>query len=181
MRTFIGIPLEQTFSADLFRSIEKLRKRYTDVKWVNAENFHITLVFLGELSCDDVENFHAALQKTECFGASYVVSIDRVETFPSTSRPKVVHVPIRVGADMCTTIHDAVRNVADRFISGAPRLYKPHITLARIKRAPPRSFINDLGSICLDAQSRIDRFSLFRSDLTPSGARYREIHTYLLK
>jgi 2'-5' RNA ligase len=85
-------------------------------------------------------------------------------------------------------LRDQVRRAAERAEIDLPReRFRPHITLARFARQMPEHSAKRLGAF-LQAQGdfslpevRIDHMALYRSTLTPDGARYEVLADYPLE
>jgi 2'-5' RNA ligase len=64
MRLFIGLPLSREAERGVERVIEKLQKKYWKMRWELAENWHVTLAFLGDQPVDKINGiFHQLKQE----------------------------------------------------------------------------------------------------------------------
>src|SRR6516165_7049502 len=54
LRTFIAIDLARPIRDRLIALQENLGRAGTEVKWVEPENLHVTLLFLGEVGMEDL-------------------------------------------------------------------------------------------------------------------------------
>ena len=50
MRSFVAIELPAALRGELVRRVEELRRELPPARWVPVENYHLTLLFLGEIS-----------------------------------------------------------------------------------------------------------------------------------
>ncbi|MCM8783055.1 MAG: RNA 2',3'-cyclic phosphodiesterase, partial [Candidatus Omnitrophica bacterium] len=64
MRTFIALPVPEEIKAILGSLEEELKTKDVDVKWVNPQNIHITLKFLGEIEENRLSLIKKTLDKT---------------------------------------------------------------------------------------------------------------------
>ena len=54
MRTFLAINLQDNVKEELIGIQEQLKSRMQGIRWVNIQNLHITLKFLGEINTDTI-------------------------------------------------------------------------------------------------------------------------------
>ena len=175
-RTFIAIDVEDSDILERIRDFQELlvgtRSRLTLVR---AENIHITLWFLGNISPGLADRICDVLRSLSF--KPFPVELSGVGAFPSVSRPRVIWAGIRKGSDELEEIYEQLK----RFLRGLgfrpdPKGFKPHVTIARVKRADP--------SLVQLVSENIERhFGTFiaeevrlkRSVLTPRGPIYSTI------
>jgi 2'-5' RNA ligase len=170
------------------------------VKWVEAENLHLTLHFFGQLDAARVELVAQALRRPWPVG-SFRTGIVGAGCFPRPAAPRVIWMGIGRGASELVALHGAVQErLAPLGLADAAnaRPFSPHLTVGRIRdgrpaRAPghgsdrrsPRAFAAALAA-ALDARSfdcggfTVDRLTLFESRLSPKGATYHAVSTFAL-
>jgi 2'-5' RNA ligase len=61
MRTFIAIDISETMRESLSQIESHLKYSGADVKWVDKDNIHLTLKFLGEISEEKVKEITSIL------------------------------------------------------------------------------------------------------------------------
>ncbi len=167
MRCFIGAELPDSIK-DLATSISK----DIDGKRVERENIHITIKFLGEVNdADKIVNKLSFLNEYPSFN----VKIHGVGFFPSKDRPRVVWIGV-----ISNDFVDLMKNVDDALYPDFPkeRSYVPHITIARVRKPIDTKKFDDIGFL---GEVKIEKVTLFRSRLLPTGPVYSKIHTWLLK
>ena len=65
VRCFVGIPLADSLAASLATACEAIRREapaWRDEKWVAAENYHVTVRFLGEIADDSADQLLSVLE-----------------------------------------------------------------------------------------------------------------------
>ena len=135
MRTFIGVPLTTAIRDELVHLQGQFAETGVDVKWVEPENLHVTMLFLGEVDarevlavCKTVESVTAAL-------APFAMRVAGVGCFPNPRRPRTIWAGIEEGAQQLVELHDALE--APLMEQGCyrreERAFTPHITLGRVK------------------------------------------------
>lgn len=143
------------------------------VRWVQAENLHLTLRFLGDVEAGRLRALEEAVREAVSSHSGFELDVVGVACFPSKRRPRVVAAEI---AD-----HPALSALAGRVEQAVvatgekpeARPLRPHITLGRLRgklRGPPpfAGKVTGLGFAVRDVV-------LYRSELRPSGAVYAEL------
>ena len=173
MRAFVAIELT---NSDLLESIKKIQSNMKiDARPVRLENIHFTMLFLGEITKDQVQKVHDVL-KTIKF-TPFEVNFTGIGAFPKPRFPRVVWIGTDSNSeenlsDLAKKVEDALSPLG--FKSDKP--FKPHITIFRIK--------NKIGDISKDlakfkdmtfGTQRISEIKFKKSDLTPEGPIYSDL------
>ena len=97
MRAFIAIELPKNIKASLAGLQEELKTSGADIKWVEPENIHLTLKFLGEI--DEIV-FNKVIKILGDIGLEinpFQLSICSLGAFPKINFPRVIWVGIDKG------------------------------------------------------------------------------------
>src|SRR5437016_5643430 len=105
IRTFIGIDVGATIRDRLISLQEELATVAPDVKWVEPENLHLTLLFLGEVDNREIIDICRAAQKAIGTMPAFTMSIEGVGCFPNVRRPRTLWVGVGKGADEVCAVH----------------------------------------------------------------------------
>ncbi len=157
IRTFIAIKIEPAEElADFFR---KAKNTFNDepIKWVDENNLHLTLRFLGESSHEQVEEVLHSLEKIAHQTRNFSIQLKGVGYFKNRRMPKVLFINIEEIThlkNLAGLIENEVRKAA---FKPEERVFSPHLTLGRIK------FLNN-----------IDRFIQFTNDWKDIG--FQKVH-----
>jgi 2'-5' RNA ligase len=147
------------------------------VRWLPAEQLHLTIAFLGEVEAGVEEPLRARLMGVGV--APFYLSIRGVGTFGGAN-PSVIWAGVGSGHPRLFALHKHIHDAL--FAAGLNpelRAFHPHITVARAKDvavAKLRPFLRQHAEddFCL---VRITGFTLFSSTLGPRGARHTpEMH-----
>jgi 2'-5' RNA ligase len=185
MRLFIGIELDDAVRAAAARAAEDLRQHLArsvpDVhaRWVAAENLHVTVWFIGEVTDERAAVIRASLGRPLAT-PRFTLSIAGCGAFPPSGPPRVFWLGVQEGQESVRGIYDEVaRRMAALDFGAERRRYTPHVTIARVKDAPRpggRSVRETLAAIRLPpASCRVAAVTLFRSRLSPRGASYEPL------
>lgn len=168
-RLFVALPLPESVRSGLGAVMDPELK---GAKWVRSEQLHLTLRFIGDHPEAELETLKAALAKVS--GSGFEARLAGLGTFGRPAR--VIWAGI-VPADpveaLAARIESAVR------CAGVPpekRRFSAHVTLARLKQAPPIA-VRDFLQRHQDLQTESFRgaaFGLYASKLSSTGAVYTE-------
>jgi 2'-5' RNA ligase len=179
VRVFLALPLPEAVVNRLREVTAGLRMRTQDLKVVQPEGLHITLVFLGERSGEEVAALTPLLAAPELARGPIQASLGGYGQFPPSGSPRVVFIPLREGSrETCALQADlvAVLRGGGVLLQEENRPFSPHITLAR--RRSGRGGAVDYGELfAFEQRFSVDRLVLFQSVLKPQGAEYRPLQT----
>ena len=179
MRAFVAVDV---LSSDAIAGLQQeilsaARWSPRDVKPVERQNFHFTLIFLGEIADSDIGNIKEKMQQLqfEPFTLTYAC----VGAFPNANSAKVVWVGLDPeGAQKLTALANSVVAKMQELGFRADKPFSPHMTIFRAKHIPVR--IGDISARYSGktfGSDTIDRVHLKKSELTPSGPIYSNIYT----
>jgi 2'-5' RNA ligase len=169
-RLFVAINLPESTKHLLVDLDPQIR----GVRWLDAEQMHLTLGFFGTVP------EHVDLKLREKLSAIvfgvFFLPIAGVGTFPPKGPPKIIWIGVGRGHPHLFQLHKRVQEAAlGAGLEPELRPFHPHVTLARCQRISlqtVRKFLK--ANVDLDAgMTRVDSFHLYSSKLTPAGP----IHT----
>ena len=169
-RLFVAIELPESTK----RLLVDLDPQIHGVRWLDAEQMHLTLGFFADVP-EDVDLKLREKLSAIVFGAFFLPIID-VGTFPPKGPPKIIWIGVGRGHPHLFQLHKRVQEAAlGAGLEPELRPFHPHVTLARCQRISPQSVRKFLkANVDLDAgMIRVDSFHLYSSKLTPAGP----IHT----
>jgi 2'-5' RNA ligase len=153
------------------------------VRWIAAENIHLTLRFIGEADDDHTERFAAALERVRV--EPFILPVGGVGLFPSRGPAKVLWAGVGNGH---TRLYQLRKQVDEALLAVDPSLAVPgfhaHFTLGRIgENHEAREIAQFLERHkAFEAPPfRVDEFHLMASEMTPGRAPvYRPVRTFPL-
>src|SRR5579885_1231793 len=180
IRAFVAIRLSPEVEDAVARFQAGLRRLGGDISWTNPENFHLTLRFLGnQVPLAVVEQMIEGLRPVAAAIAPFMVRARGAGAFPSLHRPRVIWVGLTDGE--LGAVAQQVEALSVRCVlEPEPRRFNPHLTIGRVRKPTrnPRmqealqaAAERDFGS-CL-----ITSMALYRSHLSPQGAKYEALAT----
>src|SRR4051812_1490169 len=106
LRTFIAFDPGADVREQAASVQSTLQRSVSDLKWVEQENIHLTLLFLGEVDSREVIDVHRAVEAVTRTHAPFTVSFEGLGCFPNMRRPRILWAGINKGAAELTAIHD---------------------------------------------------------------------------
>ncbi|MBL7071001.1 MAG: RNA 2',3'-cyclic phosphodiesterase [Candidatus Omnitrophica bacterium] len=184
IRCFIAIELSKEIKQALEEIESKLQETIRGVKWVNPDNIHLTLKFLGNIEASAVEDIKKILDGAASGAGPFKIKLSNAGAFPDPARPRVIWIGIDEGTKESTDLADLIEQKAEPLgIEKEGRPFHPHLTLARVKFLKDRDSVkNAFTSLKVPhAEMTAPKITLFQSNLTPQGAVYTPIHQVELK
>ena len=132
-RTFIGVKIGAGTRTAALGVQDELAQTGAQVKWVEAQGMHITLLFLGEVDDRDLMTAFKVAKKAAASIAPFGFNVEGLGAFPTPRRPKVIWAGITEGATELQKLHEALEG--PMIEAGAyrkeDRAFTPHLTLGR--------------------------------------------------
>lgn len=137
-RTFVAVELDEAVRNRLVSLQESFARVVPDVKWVEVENLHVTLLFLGEVDDREIPKVCRLIQEEVGERPPFSLSIEHVGCFGNPRRPRTIWVGVGEGAEELVEIHDALEiPMQELGYRREERRFQPHITLGRVKGDHP--------------------------------------------
>ena len=177
LRTFIAIDLGKGLRARLASLQETLARSASEVKWVEEENLHLTLLFLGEVDFRDVPKVCQAVESAAGKHAAFPMQVTGVGAFPNLRRPRTLWVGVTDGAAAVTALHDDLEGPLLDLgcYRREDRPYTPHITVGRLKGDRHGDKLGEALARRSDWQAgetTVSEVQVLSSELTPQGPIY---------
>ncbi|MBI3922319.1 MAG: RNA 2',3'-cyclic phosphodiesterase [Armatimonadetes bacterium] len=185
MRLFLAMELDESIRTRIHSFQQILMSTGADVKWVRAQNLHLTLKFLGEVDSDQAATMLETVRQVTRSHRPFEAEILGVGAFPKAKDPRTLWVGIRGGSEQ--TLHLYHETEAALEPLGLPRekkVFSPHITVGRC-----RSMRGSQELLALLRQNADQAFgvapvravTLFQSQLTPNGPVYTSLGEAVLE
>lgn len=129
-RLFTALEVPRSVAAGL----SLLKGGLPGARWIEPENYHITLRFIGDINDRTADDFAEALERIAA--APFAVQVRGLAVFGSKN-PHALIARVEPGAALLTLQADIDRLCHRLNLPGDPRRFTPHITIARVKNAKP--------------------------------------------
>ncbi len=173
MRAFLGFPIPPFLSEALYSSFADQRVALPDIRWVKSGNYHITVLFLGEIDENESKRIGRILDGLSFNGGVQAV-FGEIGRFPPKGVLRVLHVALAVGEEYCRGVHAKICGVLPEYAEH--RRYMPHITLGRVKHGRRLLWTEQKKPPPKDP-FMIEQIALFQSVLSGPEPVYTPIHT----
>ncbi|HEX9592764.1 MAG TPA: RNA 2',3'-cyclic phosphodiesterase [bacterium] len=175
-RLFVAIDLPPEVKGRLV----PLRGGLPGARWVEGEQLHLTLRFIGEVDGGVLREIRASLETVH--GRPFSLALQGVGHFPPRGQPRVVWVGVEKSAPL-TQLHGRVESaLAAVGVAREGRKFSPHITLARLNGTPGSRvgrYLEEFGLFRTDPFA-VEELTLYSSTLTRHGAVHTPEATYPL-
>lgn len=182
MRLFIAIELSDEIKNAVAQIQSHLKYSGADVKWVEKDNIHLTLKFLGEVSEEKCEEVKAALDSAAKETKPFEINLKDIGAFPKIEFPRVIWAGLDKGAAESTAVAKNIDEVLSRIgFQKETRSFAAHLTIGRVRspknKAALEEKVETANHETLPAISQtISSVILFQSTLTPKGPIYTKLH-----
>jgi len=188
-RVFIGLPLPKKTKKVLIDIQEELKKDVDneDVKWVEKENLHQTLVFLGHKTKDEIEEIIEIMEELESLEA-LKLELYRLDFHPDQRRARIVWISLSEEDEKLTSYYHQLRFPLQLADIEFDTRFSPHITLGRVRQVQGKSLFSDktvdrIQDFFRDRDKTfiVKKAVLYESELTPDGPIYKPLHEVSFK
>jgi len=189
IRAFIAIDLPSEVQDCLRQILTQLNEQMGDVpvRWVAAENIHLTLKFLGDVSTNNIQVLTELLEAETANQKPMVISVGGVGAFPKIRSPRVIWVGVEAPQELVALQRQIDSHTARIGYARDRRPFSPHLTLGRVSRNATPQDVRKIGDVLASQKigylgvARMRAVHLYRSDLKPSGAEYTKLFTASFK
>lgn len=176
MRTFIAIPIPEDIkkmAADVRNNLEPIG---ADVKWVEEENYHITMKFLGDVDQEMVNNIYVHLNTISENYHSFALQVKGIGFFPNLNHPRVIWLGVSGELDKASLLGERIDTylIEEGFEPEKKRSF--HLTLGRIRsKKNQKELLDEVHKLNKLIKSRtflVNKIDFMESKLTPKGPNY---------
>ena len=177
MRCFVGFFVPEAAKPALLEMQDALRKLPMDCKYVEPENFHVCLSFLGELDDAAVADVSAKLETVCGENTGFKLRAGGIKLIPSDSYVRVIVLDAHDDSGSLEKMAEAVKHG----IGGDAK--PPHITLCRVRDVRDKQAtaqkINSLHAGLVEFD--VGELALIKSELSRGGPVYSAVRSFKLK
>jgi len=185
IRSFLAFELPPEIMGVISNASGDMKNTFLNVRWVKPGNIHLTMVFMGNVSQEDLKPIGQAAADV-CLGyGPFNVSLNGTGVFGSRRNPSVLWVRLNGDLERMSRFRDELQKNLEPFgIKQERRRFKPHLTFGRFRKgAGTGSRLGELLERYKDLTSPtcvLNELVLFKSDLKPGGAVYTRLNVWPL-
>ena len=182
IRAFLAVDVDKELIDSIVEIQEKIKVAGAPLKFVEPKNLHFTIKFFGDVSEEKLgEINNVIVEKLDKF-SPFEMFIRGIGVFPSLRYIRVLW----LGSENYEPFSNIQRELDLEFIKigfEKERSYIPHLTIGRLKGAENKEVlvkkIDELSDVGI-GKTLIDRLTLKKSELTPSGPIYTDLEVFKL-
>jgi len=166
-RLFIGLELP----AILTEELALFRGGISGGRWIDPENYHITLRFIGDIDHATARDIFGVLSQIR--RSAFTVTLAGLDFFGG-DRPRAIVAKVQAGQPLLELQAEQERLLRRIGLAPEPRKFTPHVTLARLRQASPMAVADYLSARgFLSRRFAAERFVLFSSKDSVGGGPYQ--------
>lgn len=183
-RLFVAVKVQPDNQfEEIYRELRK--KLFLDkIKWVESQNLHLTLKFLGKTPADDFEKIHIVLQEVAARHSAFELTLQQSGIFGSRYNPRVIWLGTNENRKLKALGKDVLNSFDAAGFERDRGNFVPHLTLGRIKQLTNKKYFQEVISQyheTLFQKQIIEKFYLFESIRNRTGPIYKILKNYDLK
>jgi len=166
-RLFVALEVPRTAAM----SLSLLRGGLPGARWIDVENFHITLRFIGDIdgrTADEVVDKLDRIERPE-----FQLTLQGMGSFGS-KKPHAIYAGVTPAPDMYA-LQAEIERICQRLgLPADPRKFTPHVTLARLRNVRPEDvahYLTGRGNF-YTSPFTVNRFVLMSSKESVGGGPY---------
>ena len=176
IRTFIAIPLDPHIRQTIAQAQNHLKELDCNIKWVNPENIHLTLKFLGEVKLKKIDAVKQSLEDLLGSVKPLPIELTQLGAFPNVKRPRIIWVGLNDDTKAISQLVSALEETLEKIgFKKEGRPFSPHITIGRIQSLKNLNLLSpEISGYSLppDLRQTISHITLYKSTLTSDGPIY---------
>ncbi|QDU97752.1 RNA 2',3'-cyclic phosphodiesterase [Lignipirellula cremea] len=134
IRSFIALELTPEIKSTALKLSDRLRKAGAEVRWVEDEQMHITLNFLGDVPSVAIPAVCEAMARAAGAMPAFDMVVRGAGAFPRNDRPRTIWLGVEEGSEELIELQRAVGMELDKIgIYTDRKKFRPHITLGRVR------------------------------------------------
>jgi 2'-5' RNA ligase len=186
IRSFLAFELPPEIREEIGKISRELRKSRLPARWVREENIHLTIVFLGSIDENVVEDLKEKVGSVVEGFAGFKARLSGAGVFPNGRKPRVLWIGLEGDIGGLSRLRDELQDALKVFgLREEKRPFRAHLTLGRFKDRldddEELKWILDRYHDIASELYSLDELVLFKSDLKPGGPVYTKMASWPFK
>jgi 2'-5' RNA ligase len=185
MRLFVALNLPKKERDRICRATKVLRGSELPVRWVDPENYHVTLKFLGNVAEDRVTQVEEALTRVATATGKIDLSVEGFGAFPTIRNPNVIWVGVEPTPSLRCLKQDLEWALKDCGFDREGRAFHPHLTLGKTDVSSMAGEFRGLdeaaAGLTYKGEMKIRKMDLMRSQVVKGSPTYSLRHRSAFK
>lgn len=177
LRAFIAVEISREIRGELIRIQTELKNSLRgDISWVQPENIHLTLRFLGQVTDKQMAEIKVIVASIAKKIQQFNLDLGVIGAFPDISSPRILWVGINFGFNQLNEINAELEDKLETInFAVGEKYFHPHLTIARVRSLEGENNIAEITQKIRPKQLlpvTIDKLIIFQSELTHQGIKY---------
>lgn len=186
IRSFLAFELPPEIKEQIGTVSKELKKSALPVRWVKVDNIHLTIIFLGSVNEDAIDDIKEKVHRVVKGFSVFKTRLSGIGVFPNWRRPRVIWVGLNGETERLSRFRDELQTELKVFgIREEKRPFSPHLTIGRFKGILDwdeelKLILDKYHDISSDLQ-HLNELILFKSALKPDGPVYTKMAVWPLR
>ncbi len=181
-RLFISLAIDPVLVKKLSRDLANLQLSSDKIKFVKAENLHLTIKFLGDTPIDRLDLIIQTLAETcQNFGP-FELSLDKTQIFPENhpeQAPRVLSIALKAEAQLQELYQKIEESLWQAGLANKEmKKFSPHLTLAKVHAGISRAELQNFLDWQPQGSFYVDHIDLQVSLLEKNGPQYSVLNSF---
>ena len=136
LRAFIAIEFPQPIQDAIERQTARLSQTLGNelIRWIPAQNLHLTIKFLGDTAASHVEFLKQMLAREADSHPQFDLQIGGLGSYPTPKRPRILWVGLHAPAEL-SALQKSIEAGASRLgYEPEEHPFSPHLTIGRVRQ-----------------------------------------------
>jgi len=177
VRTFVAVELPGQVHRKVNALVEALSHSGANVKWVETENLHLTLKFLGDIDLREVHHVCRAVEEATREVEPFELLLRGAGAFPDPTRPRTLWIGVDTGVEEMVALQTRIEDSLHKLnFPRENRRFTPHLTIGRVKTG--EAGLAELEALIAKHANKefglveVDEVTVFSSQLYRKGPLY---------
>ena len=185
IRSFLAFELPPKIREQIGVVSTELQKLTLPVRWVKVTNIHITVIFLGYVNEDKIDDIKEKVNPVVKGFSVFQTRLNGIGVFPNWRRPRVIWIGLNGEIERLSNFREKLQTGLKVLgLKEEKRPFRPHLTIGRFKGLVDRdeelkSILDRYHDLSCDLQY-LRELVLFKSDLKPDGPVYTKMASWPL-
>lgn len=186
IRSFLAFELPPEIREKIGEVSIELQKLTLPVRWVKVTNIHLTIIFLGYVDEDKIDDIKEKVNLVVKRFSIFKTRLNGIGVFPNWRKPRVIWIGLGEEIERLSNLREELQTGL-KVLGFKPekRPFAPHLTIGRFKGLVDRdeelkSILDRYHDLSGDLQY-LNELVLFKSDLKPDGPIYTKMATWQLR